>query len=233
MNNEKQEKKELTVLNVMSTITNDNPPQERADVAITAKSLVIQQPKRSVNANSAFYLSREEIERIFTACTSLRDRTLIGVLYFSMMRRDEARNLKIENIDFDNRWLNLIKTKGSRPRTIPLSDRLFSDLKLLCGNRKLGFIFLSPAGLRLSNKAVNEIIAKAAVKAGIKNPNPKRKNINPHIFRHSAGRHFLKAGGRIEVLQKLLGHKSITTTIDIYGAPSLPDIAEEFKRVFG
>ena len=95
-----------------------------------------------------------------------------------------------------------------------------------------GNIFTSvknyPGGLSL--KQINEIVGKCAQKAGVKHPNPARKQINPHLFRHSFVRNALKAGMPLQYVQKILGHSSIKTTIDVYGTPSQSDIQEAYDE---
>ncbi len=55
--------------------------------------------------------------------------------------------------------------------------------------------------------------------------------INPHLLRHSFAKHFLNAGGSLRALSYILGHSSISTTVDMYGTPSMAFIEEEYRRV--
>ena len=190
-------------------------------------------PQR-VNERADFALRHEDALRILAASESQRDRTIIGLLYYALMRRDEVRSLAIENLDLINRRLNLTRTKGSKPRSIPIVENiLIDDLRQLAGKRTKGWVFPSKSkDGRLSNKAINDIVAKTATKAGVSNPAPGMKNVNPHIFRHSRAR-FLRRQNppiAIEVLQRIMGHSTIRTTLDIYGRPDLAFMEEELKR---
>jgi len=187
-----------------------------------------------VNQASDYWLAREDCEKIISAATSLRDRCIIKLLYFAMMRRNEVRSISIEDIDFTNRLLNLRITKRGKPRTIPVIEpSLLDDLRLIAGNRKQGWLFVSKSkDGRLSNKAINDIVLKSAQLAGIQSPNPQRKGINPHLFRHSFARWLRRQNPpiAIEVLQKLLGHASVSTTLNVYGSADVPFMASELAR---
>ena len=45
----------------------------------------------------------------------------------------------------------------------------------------------------------------------------------PHQFRHSYATELLRRGVAVEVVQQLLGHASISTTIDTYGHLGIED----------
>lgn len=195
---------------------------------------IVPQKIKDVNQASDFWLSYEQVDTIIQSAKSIRDRTIIRLLYFGMLRRDEVRSLKIEDLNFVDKTLHLKITKRGKPRSVPIIQReIWSDLPLILGNRKIGWVFSSKTkDGRLSLKAINDIVGKTAVIAKIKNPNPKRKNMNPHILRHSYAR-FLRRQQppiAIEVLQKLLGHASVKTTMDVYATADLEFIKAELER---
>ena len=74
---------------------------------------------------------------------------------------------------------------------------------------------------------VNQIVDAVAKKAGVKPPNPCRKHLNPHIFRHSFVRYARRYGLDFKIIQQILGHASIATTFDMYGSPSWDEIRDE------
>lgn len=190
-----------------------------------------------VNQSSDFWLKLEQVEKIFSACKNLRDRVVIKLMYYGLLRRNEVRSLRIEDCDFNSKTLHLRITKRSKPRSVPIiQNEVWEDLRLLISNRKTGWVFVSKSkDGRLSPKALNDIVGQTAKLAGIEQPNPRLKTMNPHILRHSRAR-FLRRQNppiAIEVLQKLLGHSSVKTTMDIYASADLQFISDELNRCQG
>ena len=96
--------------------------------------------------------------------------------------------------------------------------------------RTEGPVFSGPNGKHLTTRMINYITMEAGKKSGIENPNPRLKNINPHIFRHSIAR-FLKSNGfSAEWIQNFLGHASYKTTMDMYGTLSIDEMQEEIEK---
>ena len=190
---------------------------------------------RAQNKASEFTLSREQIDALFNAATSIRDRTLLKLLYHCALRRAEAAALDVRDIDFEAKRIHIVSGKGDKERIVPVPPHVLSDLQFLVAGWKGGPVFLSQKGIgkAIRKQRVSEIIAAAGVKAGITNPNPHRQSINPHLLRHSFARHFLDAGGSLRSLSYILGHSSISTTGDVYGTPSVAFVEKEYRKVMG
>ena len=187
-------------------------------------------PPRSQQQASEYYLKPHEIKKLIYACDNFRDRCIIKLLAYTGMRREEIRELDIQDIDFERRRIQIRMGKGQKDRTVVVAQSVLADLKHLIGNRVKGPVFVSQKGGRLSLRHINRIVAKAGEKAGIKSPNPRRKYIHPHLLRHSYARNARKAGVPIEFIQQQLGHASIKTTMDIYGRPSVDDVQENYDQ---
>jgi len=209
---------------------------------------------RKQNQASEYTLAREDILRVITAASEttdvhpLRDRTLVALLYWNALRREEAATLDMTDIDWESRSISILG-KGGKRRSLPVRPELLSDLKILLQGRAIrpervseGRRVRPPSPVFPSQKSlgidlhsidpsvVNRILARAAKHAGVKSPNPRMRNVNPHLLRHSFGRHWLDAGGDIRALSWFLGHGSIATTIDIYGTPSQEFIVSEYEK---
>jgi len=209
----------------------DGVKMENEYTATKYKGKIVVRPIKDVNKDSEYFLTQEQIEKLINNAPSNRDKVMLELMAFCGLRRDEVRSLKIENIDFENGWLNLTHTKRGKKRTVPVTKDVLRDLSWLVGKKQRGWLFESRNGNRLSLQQINNIVAKSGKNAELPNPNPKLRYINPHILRHSFSRNALKKGMRMEVLQKILGHSSVTTTINIYGVPSLEDIKNEYEKV--
>ncbi len=181
--------------------------------------------------NSAYTLTEKQITALIDNTRLFRDRLILKILAGTGIRREELVNLRVANIRWGDRLL-WVEGKGDKVRIVPFSQAVANDLKYWLQGRKTGFVF--PARLRrkagLAVKQINKICASSGDRAGIKNPNPRRRHVNPHIFRHSYARIMKDRGMSFETLQNILGHASFIYTLDFYGTKSLDDIKSDFAQ---
>lgn len=144
-----------------------------------------------------------------------RDRTMLEVFYGTGLRKAELRNLKLMDVNFDEHVLFINQGKGLKDRIIPFGDVAGYYLKkyiagprkeLLLLNYQENTLFLSYRGQKLSDNAINKILAKYLRKLKVK------KRITVHSLRHSFAVHMLKNGTDIRYIQEMLGHSSYHTT---------------------
>ncbi len=193
---------------------------------------------KSQHRASEFTLSRAEVDRIVTAAGSLRDRTLIELLYFCALRVSEAAGLDVRDVDLERRRLRIVG-KGQKERVVPVPVHVVQDLRFVIDDRKAGPVFESRKpgkGGRteaVTSRHVRRILAAAAARAGVASPNPDHPSVNPHLLRHSAARHILAAGKPPRIVQHYLGHSSIRTTLDVYGTPSEDEVGDAVMDAWG
>ena len=91
----------------------------------------------------------------------------------------------MRDIDFEAKRVHVVSGKGDKERIVPVPPHVLSDLQFLVAGWKAGPVFLSQKGKHkaIRKQRVNEIVAAAGVKAGVTNPNPRRRSINPHLLR--------------------------------------------------
>ena len=75
----------------------------------------------------------------------------------------------------------------------------------------------------MSRQGFFKILKKLCEESGI------RKEISPHILRHSFATHLLNNGADLRIIQELLGHESITTT-EIYSHISKEKIKNDYSK---
>ena len=108
--------------------------------------------------------------------------------------------------------------KGNKDRLTILSESVLKDLRQYYLEWKpKHYLFESPKGYIYSPESVVKIIKNAAKKAKI------RKNITPHMLRHSFATHLLENGTDLRYIQVLLGHSSTRTT-EIYTQVAINNI---------
>jgi integrase len=103
--------------------------------------------------------------------------------------------------------------KSHQSRTVPIPRFLASELSELVERKKADdLVFTTPSGspLRLPNWR-RDTFHTARSKAGVSN------QLRVHDLRHTAASFMIQAGYPPKMLQEIMGHASITTTLDLYG----------------
>lgn len=168
-------------------------------------------------------LEVEDINAMVETCdrnspAGLRNATIIETLYGTGMRVSELINVKINDLIFEIEFIKVLG-KGSKERMVPLSGvniRLIKEyldsarpFLLKDPSKAKARLFLNHRGGAISRMAIWNIVNETAKKADIK------KNVYPHIFRHSFATHLIEGGADLRAVQEMLGHSSILTT-EIY-----------------
>lgn len=138
----------------------------------------------------------------------IRNYALITLLYDTGCRISELLNLKINDIQLEEKILT-VRGKGGKRRVVPFEDRsLISLVKYLNKRNKLfgreGVLFLTKFGDPLTLRMTDKIIERIGNKAKVENV-----RLSAHTFRHTFAKNWLMNGGDIFSLQKILGHKTL------------------------
>ncbi len=180
------------------------------------------------SSNAIYHLTESQLKKLTHSAKSGRNELIIHIFIETGIRRFELAFLKIEDLDFQTQMLTIGHGKGDKTRTIPMTASLLKKIRLHCGNRTNGYLFLSRNGNHLSLRQLNRIVAATGICAGIRNPNPRQKYISCHLLRHSFAYLWKKNGGSIETLSVVLGHTSVKTSWDLYGRQGLDEIKENY-----
>lgn len=181
-------------------------------------------------------LSTQEIDKLIdylkkSKKNSLRNCTILEVLYSCGLRVSELTNLNISDIFFDD-FLIKILGKGRKERFVPMSKIVKDMIKDYLNSErfntitKKGFediLFLNNRGEKLTRVMIFTILNTAKKGTGIK------KKVSPHILRHSFATHLIENGADISSIQHMLGHTNITTT-ERYLHVSKKHLVETIKR---
>jgi len=132
--------------------------------------------------------------------TNQRNSLILDFLFYTGLRVNELINLK--HSDFTNRLLR-INGKGNKIRFILLPEFLTKNFDPYSKN----YLFLTRNGKKLTKGQIRRNIKRKCHQAGIK------KNISPHSFRRSLATNLYNQGGKLETIQKQLGHSSLDTTL--------------------
>lgn len=143
-------------------------------------------------------INEQEIQMLLPHI-SAEVRPCVAIGFYTGLRRQELLGLRWENIDFIQKTIFIPKVKTGLPRTLGLTADIEQILQKL-NPQKSGLVFETVTEDKLKYQ-----LNRASAKSGI-------GHIRPHDLRHSFAVNFLNRGGRIEQLQRLLGHQKITTT---------------------
>jgi len=163
------------------------------------------------------FLSVDEMETLIESVNgnfkySLRDITILELLYGCGLRVSELLNLREEDIFLKEDFIR-VKGKGDKERIVPLGGKAkkslikyMKELRPVLNKRKSPFLFLTRRGNQLSRMGLWKRFQEYIVKSGIK------KDFTPHALRHSFATHLLERGATLRTVQLLLGHADISTT---------------------
>ncbi|RIH64445.1 integrase [Mariniphaga sediminis] len=152
-------------------------------------------------------LSKTEVGAMIKNTENRKHKCLIALIYSCGLRRSEAINLRLKDIDSKRMLIKLNDAKGGKDRYINLPLQLLTFLKEYYREyRPLIYLFEGQMRGQYSAESVWKVIREAAKRAGIK------KRVYPHILRHSFATHHIEQGIDIRYIQEWMGHESIKTT---------------------
>lgn len=166
-------------------------------------------PKIKVDKKLPDILSRYEIEQIFNVKSNLKHKSMLMITYSAGLRVSETASLMIKDIDSKRMAIKIRDAKGNKDRYSLLSQRTLDTLRQYW---KLyhpeNWLFESwKKANHISSSTIQRVFTDAKEKVGIK------KAVSVHSLRHSFATHLLEQGTDIHIVQKLLGHKNIQTTL--------------------
>lgn len=154
-----------------------------------------------------------------------RDKAIIQMFYNTGMRLSELIALKIDDVNFSQKYVKVFG-KRAKERIIPLLDSHLIDLKVYLDIRLSEFkgvdnLFLTASGEILYPKLVYRMVNSYLSKVtGVKQK-------SPHVLRHAFATHMLNDGADLNAVKDILGHASLTST-QIY----THNTAEQLKKVY-
>jgi len=185
------------------------------DITLGRSELMSKMQTVRVPQKMPVVLSRDEVTRLIAAAPNLKSQTALSVAYATGLRVSEVVSLKVSDIDSKRMTLRVEQGKGRKDRYAMLPPLLLERLrawwrqahaqgKMLPG----GWLFpgLTPVD-PLTARQLNRAIHIAAETAKID------KRVSMHTLRHSFATHLLEQKVDIRLIQVMLGHKKLETTV--------------------
>jgi site-specific recombinase XerD len=172
-------------------------------------------------------LHDEDLEQIWTAISSARDRAWFVLMVRAGLRVGEVVALKIDDLlspPHGEQPARLrVSGKGCKERIVLLSADAYAILETWLAertSRSNSQIFLNERGKALASSGIQWLLHGYGRSVGI--------DLTPHQLRHTFARQVTEAGMPITSLGKLLGHSQITTT-QIYTAGADPGLSQAYQ----
>ncbi|WP_342664012.1 tyrosine-type recombinase/integrase [Peribacillus kribbensis] len=186
-------------------------------------------------------IKKDDVVKIIDACSNVRDRFLIQLLWESGIRIGEALSLWLEDFEIDSKRIVInnrgelangasIKTIGSE-RKVDVSDDLMNlyfeyIAEIHDDEVDTNHVFIKLSGNEknqpLDYDSVIALFKRLEVKTGVQ--------ITPHMLRHTSLNELRKAGWKNEHLMKRAGHKNIQTTMNFYMHVDDEELKEEWEK---
>ena len=153
-------------------------------------------------------LNRDEVLKLLQCIPSRKQRMLLTTMYATGMRVGEAVRLRVSDIDSRRMTILVSRGKGNKQRLVPLSQKLLTELRLFWKtHRNPVWLFPSRRPDRpLTAAAAGRTLQRAKLRAGLK------RRFSTHVLRHTFATELLEAGVDLFSIQKILGHRSLSTT---------------------
>ncbi len=153
-------------------------------------------------------LNTNEIKKLFSVVDNSKHKIILQLCYGMGLRVSEIVKLKVEDIDSTSKKVFIARAKGKKDRYVNLPESILEDLRWYYKQyRPAEFLFEGQFGGAITTRSVQQVFKNAMRKAGI------QKTIGIHGLRHSYATHLLEYGTDVSLIQKLLGHNDIKTTL--------------------
>jgi len=169
----------------------------------------IPRPKKPLLLPKVF--SQDDIAAIIRASGNIKHKAMLMLAYAAGLRVSEVVSVKVQDIDSKRMCVLISQAKGKKDRMVRLSPVLLVMLREYWKKEKPvknGYLFPGQnKGEAYSSRSLQLVLASAKQKAGILKPG------SIHTLRHSFATHLLDKGTDVTMIQKLLGHNDIKTTL--------------------
>ena len=170
------------------------------------------------------FLTHEQVHELADRCGD-DYRLMVLFLAYTGLRWGEMAALRVKRVDFMRKRATVAEsvtpvkgvmtfgpTKGHERREVPIPRHMVDDLvALVAGKTPDDLVFVGGRGAPMRSQTFQRAALTGAAKTmGI-------VGFTPHMLRHTAASLAIASGADVKVVQTMLGHKSATMTLDLYG----------------
>jgi integrase len=175
-------------------------------------------------------LTADEVRAFLRSLRRYRDLAIVHLMLLCGLRSHEVLTLGVSDVDFEERRVRICG-KGDKERVLPLpailvtslGDYLRLERPVACSTQRLFVVLQGPQrGRTMTPPGLRSLFRHRRGK-------PILRRANAHRFRHTFGADMARAGVRLPILQRMMGHAHGKTTLQ-YIHLSMADIADEYRR---
>lgn len=165
-----------------------------------------------------------EVEQLREAANTAKEKALIEFLLSTGCRVTEVSRLHVQDIDFSKKEC-VVYGKGNKERKVYLTDKclFYLNLYLTTRNEESTSLFTNRNHYGMTKGNIETLLRKIGKRAGV-------DKVHPHRFRRTFATNAINKGMPVQYVQKILGHKSLNTTM-IYCNLDEDNIKMEHRRV--
>jgi integrase/recombinase XerD len=165
------------------------------------------------------YLTREELQALLDApdtsiVSGIRDRAMLHLAFAAGMRVSELVGLRLDQIDHSMSSVHIMG-KGRRERVLPLWKETAAAIKAWLKVRPASGapeLFLNAKGQAMTRSGFEYILKKHVATAAHNTPSIAKKQVSPHVLRHTCAMHTLNATRDVRKVSLWLGHAALQST---------------------
>ena len=167
----------------------------------------IPRPKKPLTLPNVLAIS--QVEKLFAQLENLKHKTMLYLAYSAGLRVSEVINLKVKDIHSARMVINIRGAKGKKDRTVALSVGILDLLrKYYVAYKPTDWLFEGQyKDTPYSTRSLQQIFHRAKTAAKIS------QDVTFHSLRHSYATHLHESGTDIKLIQELLGHNDLNTTM--------------------
>jgi integrase/recombinase XerD len=192
---------------------------------VFAEDGLARNPSRHIRGPKAFDavirpITRAELDQILAALGTyhpldLRNRALVYAAYGSGLRVSEMANLEIDDVDFQQSIAKVRLGKGRKDRFVPLNPPEMEAIRSYLEKARPrfankpdnGLVFIGQCGEQLTRQRLWQVLTEISTRIV-------GRTISPHKYRHAFVTDTINGGANSRVVQKMVGHVSVRTTMD-------------------
>lgn len=167
----------------------------------------IPRPKKPLSLPNVLAIS--QVESLFSKLENLKHKTMLYLAYSAGLRVSEVVGMRVKHIHSERMVLQIKGAKGKKDRQVALSPGILALLRrYYTAYKPSHWLFEGQYnGESYSTRSLQQIFHRAKNAAKIK------QDVTFHSLRHSYATHLHEAGTDIKLIQELLGHNDLKTTL--------------------